>query len=261
MTDVTSLERTPAAPTDRRPPLARLVLVELRKATDTRAGRWLLIAVAVLTVAAVGTQLTFGNTGTRTLRTLVVVAQWPVSVLLPVLGVLAVTSEWSRRTALVTFAQVPARDRVVAAKVLAVSLLALGAAVVAVAVGVAGYAAGRLLGRAEAGDGLSGTVVAQLCLVDCLTMLCGTGFGLLLLHTAPAIVTYYALPIGWSILGQLVPGLETAAEWLDVGRARVPLTEPGVTGTEWARLLTASLLWVALPAALGTLRLRRAEIS
>ena len=38
---------------DARPGLTRLTAVELRKMTDTRAGFWLLLAVAVLTVVVV----------------------------------------------------------------------------------------------------------------------------------------------------------------------------------------------------------------
>ena len=63
------------------------------------------------------------------------------------------------------------------------------------------------------------------------------------------------------MLGRIVPGLDAAAGWLDIGRARVPLVEAGVTGTEWARLLVSTLLWVALPALIGALRIRRADIA
>ena len=52
----------------------------------------------------------------------------PMGILLPVLGVLSVTSEWSQRTAMVTFTLEPSRVRVVAAKfvgILVISVLAL----------------------------------------------------------------------------------------------------------------------------------------
>ncbi|WP_147268685.1 ABC transporter permease [Sphaerisporangium album] len=237
----------------------RLTLVELRKAADTRAGFRLIVAVAVLTLAVVAARLAFGEA--RTLGSLAGDAQLPASVLLPVLGVLSVTSEWSQRTALSTFILVPARGRVVAAKILAACLLATGATAVGLATGVAGFAVGGILDRTTGGWDLSGAVVAQLLLVDCVTMLCGTAFGLLLLNSAPAIVTFYALPIAWTLAAGLLPGLDTAAQWLDIGRARVPLAEPGVTGQEWARFVTSCLLWVALPAALGLLRIHRTEIS
>jgi len=240
-----------------RPPLVRLTLLELRKAADTRAGGWLLATVGALTVAVVGVRLAAGGTAARTLGSLVADAQLPVSVLLPVVGLLSVTGEWSQRTVLTTFGLVPARGRVVAAKLLAASLLAVAATAVAVAAGAVGFAVGGTAG----GGHLSATVVAQLALVNWVTMLCGTAFGLLLLHSAPAVVAYYVVPLGWSVAGRLVPALQSAARWLDVGQARVPLVAPGVTGQEWARFGTSALLWVAVPAVLGVLRVRRAEVT
>ena len=59
------------------------------------------------------------------------IAVAPASILLPIVGILLVTSEWSQRTALITFALVPDRGRVLAAKLLAsvvLSLVALASA-------------------------------------------------------------------------------------------------------------------------------------
>lgn len=247
--------------THSRPSLARLTGVELRKAVDIRAGCWLLVTVAALTVAVIVGQLALGDPASRTLGGLVANAQLPISVLLPVVGLLSVTAEWSRRTASSTFTLVPARLRVVAAKLGAASLLSVAATAFGLAAGTAGYLAGGALHRTAGGWDLSGAVVGQLGLVNWVTMMCGTAFGLLLLHSAPAITAYYVLPIAWSIAGRLLPGLDAAAPWLDIGQARVPLVEPGVTGGEWVRLLTASLLWVAVPALLGALRVRGTEIA
>ncbi len=58
----------------------------------------------------------------------------PASVLLPIVGILLVTSEWSQRTGLITFPLVPVRSRVIAAKLLASLVLAL--AMLAMSVGV-----------------------------------------------------------------------------------------------------------------------------
>ena len=51
----TALTSGAARSTDVSPqvPLGRLVQVELRKLTDTRAGRWLLLTIALLTAAVV----------------------------------------------------------------------------------------------------------------------------------------------------------------------------------------------------------------
>lgn len=246
---------------DSRPSLARLTEVELRKATDTRAGRWLIVTVAALAVAVVAAQVAFGDPAGRTLGSLVATAQLPISVLLPVVGLLSVTGEWSQRTALATFSLVPDRTRVIAAKVLALTGLAVVAAGVGLAAGAAGFAVAAAQGRATGGWDLSVGVIGQLGLVDVVTMLCGTAFGLLILTSAPAIVAFYAVPIGWSAIGRLVPGLDDVAGWLDIGRSRVPLVGPGVTGSQWAMFLTSCLLWVALPVLVGLLRVRRVDIA
>ena len=226
----------------------RLITVEVRKCLDTRAGFALVAAVAALTLVAAITQVT---AGVGTASAAAVAAQWPVSVLLPVVALLAVTSEFTRRTALHTFALVPSRNRVVAAKAVAVLVLVAAATVLAV-----------LVGWVAAGGGpVPASVLAQLGLVNAVTMLCGLAFGMLLLHSAPAIVAFYAVPIGWSAAGQLVPALGRVSGWLDIAQSRVPLTEPGVTAREWAMFATSTALWVALPAALGFLRVHRTDLS
>src|SRR5690349_6522397 len=107
-----------------RPPMARLTYVELRKMTDTRAGIWLLFVIAAATFAAAILRIALGNESEHTLQEAFSVAQLPSSVLLPVLAILCVTSEWSQRTALTTFALVTKRPRVVLAKVLAAVVIA-----------------------------------------------------------------------------------------------------------------------------------------
>ena len=65
------------------------------------------------------------------------------------LGILSITSEWSQRTALTTFALVPRRERVVAAKLAAVVLAALASVLASLAVA----AVGTLVARATGGAG------------------------------------------------------------------------------------------------------------
>ncbi|GAA4263119.1 ABC transporter permease [Dactylosporangium darangshiense] len=235
--------------------------VELRKATDTRAARWLLAAVVALTAAAPGLQAAFGGPGGRTLSALAATGHIPVSVLLPVLAVLSVTSEWSQRTALTTFALVPGRWRVVAAKLLAVVALGLGAAVVALGAGAAAFAAASAAGRADGVWDLPAGLAARLTLVDVATMLCGFGFGLLMGGSAAAVAAYYAVPVGWAAAGRLVPALEPAARWLDMSRTRVPLAGAGVTPQDWAHFGASALLWAALPVLLGAIRTARREVA
>ena len=49
----------------------------------------------------------------------------PMAILLPVLGIMSATQEWSQRTGLTTFTLEPRRGRVVTAKVVAAALLGL----------------------------------------------------------------------------------------------------------------------------------------
>ena len=84
--------------------------------------------------------------------------------------------------------------------------LALGTAAHAAAIAVRGiegdWTVSRLALAGAAGFILLG--VAQ-----------GLGFGMLLRNTPAAIVLYYVLPTGWSILGSMVSWVEDAAAWRD----------------------------------------------
>ena len=72
-----------------RPGLGRLVLVELRKMTDTRSGFWLLLVTALLTVAVtVVAGLVLEDRDAKLLN-FFAVALVPASLLLPIVGILA----------------------------------------------------------------------------------------------------------------------------------------------------------------------------
>jgi ABC-2 type transport system permease protein len=133
----------------RRPGLARLTGVELRKMVDTRAGFWVQLGVLALTVTFAILSAVIGHTADHTLHGIVTAAVWPAYALLPVVGILLVTSEWSQRTTLITFSLVPQRSRVLAAKLGAGVLLA--SAAVVVALGIAA------LVTAVAAPGIAGT--------------------------------------------------------------------------------------------------------
>lgn len=242
------------------PPFLRLVRVELRKMVDTRAGRWLLIAIGVVTLAVVTIFFLVGDPQDLTMGNFLSATTAPQSLLLPLLGIMAVTSEWGQRTALVTFTLEPRRLRVVLAKL--VGSLVLG--VIAIAVAFAGAAVATGLGeplRGGPGDWhvplstVGGIVLSQL-----LVVAQGVGFGLLFANTAMAIVVYLVLPVAWGIVGSMVSSLENVAGWFDLNRAVSPLVEGEMTGQLWAHLATTAAIWVFLPLAVGTWRLVRREV-
>src|SRR3954467_11076664 len=121
-----------------RPGLGRLVTVELRKMVNTRAGFWLQIAMVALTAVVVIARRVFGDGADHTFAGVLDVGLQPAAVLLPITGILLITSEWSQRTGMITFTLVPVRSRVLGAKLLASLVLALAALVTAVAVVAAG---------------------------------------------------------------------------------------------------------------------------
>lgn len=256
-----------AAPPDRRPPdrrpaVARLLRVELRKAVDTRAGAWLLLSTVLLGVVVVVLRMLFGAQADKTLASTYALALVPTNVLLPVIGILLVTSEWSQRTALVTFSLVPHRGRVVGAKLLAMGVLAAAATAAALVTTLAGFAVGAAAGVTAGGWRLTAVQLAQTLLAQELSMVMGAVFGLILLNSAAAIVLSFALPMAWNILGSLIASLHSAAAWLDTGRTLQPLFEAnGLTGRQWNQLAVSLAVWLVLPMIVGLVRLRRKEIA
>jgi ABC-2 type transport system permease protein len=74
-------------------PFGRLVHVELRKMLDTRAGRWLLIGIAAVIAIAL-TIMFFNEGGQHSFGEYLQATTMPMALILPVVGILAVTSEW-----------------------------------------------------------------------------------------------------------------------------------------------------------------------
>jgi len=240
--------------------MTRLIKVELRKLMDTRAGKWLLIAIALLTLAAMALFLIFGKSENLTYDNFVGIAATPQGFLLPVLGILAVTSEWSQRTGLVTFTLEPSRSRIVAAKLSAIVITGVGF----VALVLALAAVSNLIGMAVFdGDGSwsFGIVgVRDVLLLQLMGLIQGAAFGMILMNSAAAIVTAFVLPIAFSVLANIVPKIQDAAPWIDLGTAQGPLFDHTMAGDDWAKLGLTTLWWIVIPLAAGVWRLLRSEV-
>lgn len=238
------------------PSLGRLVRVELRKASDTRSGRWLLGLAPLVTIAVTIARGFLGPAADRTLTEIVALAHLPFSIFLPIMGILLVTGEWSQRTALTTFTLVPDRRRVVASKLLAALVLSAAGLAAALLTAVVVAAAAGVDGAWDLGP----ADVGQVSLAVLLGMLWGVAFGLVLRSPAAAIVAYFVLPTVFGVLGELIPGLESTWEWLDPNLSVVTLSEMRLSGDGWWHLLTATSLWIFLPLAVGSVLLLRREV-
>jgi hypothetical protein len=91
-------------------------------------------------------------------------------------------------------------------------------------------------------------------------MLIGMAFGMVLLASAPAIVTLFALPIAWTGIATLSV-FAGAAPWLDTRLALGPMPREVMSSTQWAHAGTALALWMLLPLVIGTRRISRREVA
>ena len=257
-TTLTAPIRMNTAGVHARPRLGRLVAVELRKMVDTRAGFWLQVAMAALTVVVVVVRLLVGDAEHHTFQSVLDVGLQPAAVLLPVLGILLVTSEWSQRTGLITFTLIPVRSRVLGAKLIASLLLA----VAMLAMSVAIVAAGVLISS----PGVEGTwsdaapLIVQSAVNLTTGMIIGVALGAILLAPTPAIVLHFALPTSlWAVLSLSV--FSGIAPWVDNARALGQVTEHVMSATQWAHVGTSLAIWMVLPLLIGARRITRREIA
>jgi ABC-type transport system involved in multi-copper enzyme maturation permease subunit len=246
-------------------PFARLVRVELRKSADTRAGRWLigitagvaLLADLIIAIVVVNNDqdLKYGD--------LVAGAAFLSSILLPVLGIMLVTSEWSQRTAMTTFALEPRRMRIVLAKMLVGVLLTGFVVAFALVVGVlCNLLYGALGGPLDWTFGWRGffAFVAT----QTLAMLGGFALACLLLNTPAAIVVFFVYK--WVLPGLLAIGAALMAwfndlvDWIDFQSAQNLLYDQPMHGSDWAHLVVSGFIWLVVPLVVGIWRIRRAEV-
>jgi ABC-2 type transport system permease protein len=246
-------------------PFVRLVRVELRKAFDTRAGRWLVgvtgglalvgdLLIAII-LAAQDEKLAYGD--------LVAGAAFVCSVMLPVLGIMLVTSEWSQRTAMTTFALEPRRMRIVWAKMLAGVLLTALVIAFALVVGVlCNLLYGVLQGSMDWTFGFSGFIA--FIATQTMAMLGGFALACLLLNTPAAIVVFFVykwvLPGLLAIGAALMSWFNSLVDWIDFQSAQNELYDAPLTGAQWAHLLVSGIIWLVIPLLIGLWRIRRAEV-
>jgi hypothetical protein len=233
-----------------------LIRVEWGKATDTRAARWLLIAVAASTVGLMLVPLLSPSSNEQSYTSYLGFAAVALSILLPVVSILTLTSEWSQRTALATFTQEPRRMRVITAKIMVSLLLGAGAAVFGARGTAAGLSAAAASRRALDAN-LNAGLLAAFLLYVVLNVMTGVALGALVHNSAAAIVASFVLPIGFALLGR---ASHVVADWLDYSTAFNWLLNGQWSG-HTAQILVSVLLWVAIPLAAGFVRTVRREIN
>ena len=248
-------------------PFLRLVRVELRKAYDTRAGLWLLVSTALLTGIVMVIQLAVGITQEDvflTYNSFLTSTNFSMALLLPVIGIMLLTSEWSQRTAMVSFALEPRRPRVVVAKLVVGLVLAVVAVVIALVLATVCNAVYGALSDDPTVWNASVSHTAGFVVLQVIGMLTGFAFAALLLNTPAAIVIYmvysFVLPGLFELGAQLMNWFDTIRPWIDFNSAQGPLVDATMTAQDWAYCAVSGLNWQELPLAIGVWRVLRAEV-
>ncbi len=255
---------TAPAPTFDPIPFTRVVSVELRKMFDTRSGFWLMASIGILATLATGAVILFAPDSELGYDNFAAAIGFPMAVVLPVIAVLSVTSEWSQRTGLTTFTFVADRGRVILAK----AVCAVGIGVVSIAVAAAIGAVGNIVGSALAGvDTVWDVSVLQLVMItiaNVLGMLVGFMLGVVMRNSAAAIVAYFVY--GFVLTG-LTALLASAQQWfadlqpwVDFNYAQGALFDHVPSATEWAQLGVSGLVWLVIPLAVGVRLVMRSEV-
>ncbi len=258
-------EAVPARRATQPIPITRLVAVELRKMFNTRSGFWMLVSIGVLSPIATASVVVFAPDSDVTYESFARASGFPMSLILPMIAILAVTSEWSQRTGLTTFTLVPSRRRVIDAKAIATVLVGLGSMVVAFAVGAVGNLAGSALAGVDTVWNVPLSTVPQIVLGNLVGMAIGFMLGVVLRSSAAAIVGYFVvslvLPGILELLAMVKEWFRGLQPWIDWNETQVELFE-GVTNTgeKWAMLGSTTMIWIVIPLAVGLLFLRRSEV-
>ena len=186
-----------------------------------------------------------------------------MAVILPMVAILSVTSEWTQRSGLSTFTLIPHRGRVIAAKAVATLIVAVASMLVAMVIG----ALGNILGTAITGTptvwDASFVQLSEIVLANVLGMLLGFMLGVLIRNSAGAIVGYFVfslvLPTHLRAAGRELPGGSRQPAWVDFNFAQGALFNGEMaapTGPTWP----ASVIWLVIPLAVGLRLLLRSEV-
>lgn len=269
MTTSTLHDDRSGRPMTRRPgltpiPFGRLVGVEMRKTFDTRAGFWLAVAIVLVSIVASLAVALWAPDAMITFEAFSTAVGIPMAVVLPMVAILSVTSEWSQRTGLTTFTLVPGRGRSIAAK--AVVSILIGVVSMVIALGVGGVGA-YVAAVARDLDPVWATGPTQLALTflgQCLGLGFGFVLGLLLRSSFAAIVVYlvywFVLPPLLQLLAALQDWFADLHPWIDLLYNQTLLYDTVPTGEQWAQLGATVSIWILLPLAIGLWQLRRAEV-
>ncbi|MGC1208053.1 MAG: ABC transporter permease subunit [Ornithinimicrobium sp.] len=261
--DLASEQQSPRA-ASHRIPLTRLVGVELTKMFDTRSGFWLISSIGILAFLATAAVIAFAPDEAIAYNTFAPAIGIPMAVILPVIAILSVTSEYGQRTALTTYTLVPRRGRVIGAKAIAALVVGVVGMLIATAVGALGNVVGAAIVGVDQVWGFSWLAFAYVILGNLLGMAVGFMLGVLIRNSPGAIVGYFVyslvLPGIFGTLAAFQEWFRDVQPWVDVNFATAALFEDRMTQEAWSQLGVTSLIWIFIPMAIGLRLVLRSEV-
>jgi ABC-type transport system involved in multi-copper enzyme maturation permease subunit len=253
-----------APPVVRPQPRPRILSTELRKMFDTRSGLWLMISIAAAALLATAAVIAFAPDKEQTYSTFGTAVGFPMAVILPVIAILSVTSEWSQRSGLTTFTLVPHRGRVIAAKAVCSVAVGVVSMVLAFGIGALGNLVGPAISGADRVWDASLVDLANIVLANVLGLLVGFMLGVLIRNSAGAIVGYFVYSFVLPTLSAVLAGTQhwfrDVQPWVDFNYAQSALFNGSLTGEQWAHLGVTTLVWLVVPIAVGVRLVMRSEV-
>jgi ABC-2 type transport system permease protein len=254
------------AATGRHIRLTRITSVELRKMFNTRSGFWLIASLVITTILATAGVILFAPDAELTYSTFATAIRFPVAVLLPIIAILAVTSEWTQRSGLATFTHVPHRSRVISAKLIASVAVGVASMVLTFAAGALGnLVSGALTGNVLVWD-VTLTQALYFVLGNISSLLIGFMLGVLIRASTGAVVVYFVytflVPILFGLLGDSQAWFRELQPWVDIQFAQTGLFlfDGTLTAEEWSQIGVTGLVWLVAPLLIGLRLVVKAEV-
>jgi ABC-2 type transport system permease protein len=245
-------------------PATRVVSVELRKMFNTRSGFWLLMSIGITALLATGAVILFAPDSAITYNNFAAAIGVPMTVILPIVAILSVTSEWSQRSGLTTFTLVPHRGRVIWAKAISAVGVGVVSIVVAFSIGALGNVVGAAINGTDLVWDLTWENLMYITFANVLGLLMGFMLGVLIRNSAGAIVAYFVyslvLPVTFELLASLQEWFRDIQGWIDFNFSSSQLFDGALTSTQWAHLGVSGFIWLIAPLTVGVWLVLRSEV-
>jgi hypothetical protein len=236
--------------------IGRAAVLELRRSAGSRARRWLLIASGVVGLLAAGLVAFTGPAQDHTFAMISFYTQSAISLPLPLVSVLIMTHEFGRRAISAIFRSSMSLGAMIAAKLLASTIIAVTGAGYGVLISLVATSAAAPAADEGRWDAIIMIILGSV-MVQLVAQLSGAGWGLLLRSSALAIAADVVVPLGLWITTGAIPALQRLQAWLAPFSSARNLLSGHMDAERWTQMGIIALVWVVALNAAGILRLHR----